>query len=65
MVTPMILQSQKRETELYEMNRAPSLTHVNLSTRTETPMNNVKKPLMEEMMVKEGTFVNWSAALLK
>ncbi len=47
------------------MMRAPSLTHVNISTPTETPIKRVKKPLMAEMMVKDGTLVYCNAALLK
>jgi len=42
----------------YDITKAPNLTQVNFSTPTETPINNVKKPLIEDMIVKEGTVVN-------
>ena len=47
------------------MTSAPNLSHVNFSTPTDTPMNKVKKPLIDEMIVNEGTLVYCSAALLK
>ena len=49
----------------YETNKATNFSQVNLSTPMETPINNVKKPLIEDIMVKEETFVYWRAPLLQ
>ena len=64
-VTPITLQFSHIQRTAYEIMRAPSFTQVNVSTPTETPINKVKKPLMAEIIVNEGTLVYWSAALLK
>jgi hypothetical protein len=51
--------------ETNEIISAPSFIQVNFSTPTDTPMNKVKKPLIAEMIVKDGTLVYCNAELLK